>query len=243
MKHTQAVFSVKFEPVKAIRDYGKTIECILKDLYMPLNVLPIPESVFYDVPRMVAESKFKHSQISLSQLSIDIVANFDDEFSSNYEKIATYIKERALLAKEVLAAVGLKDYLYLGLLDNVELDLKRQDPVSFMKSFLSEEQREKKVHEVVLRTSSLERKKFFVNKQYSTFERYNTNFPSQALASFKEESEKVSGVVLSLDINNRYEFLYHETKQPLSRFEEEIDEILNILKSELQKEVSDDERK
>ena len=43
MKHTQAVFSVKFEPIKNIRDYASKIEPVISDAYMFFTVLPVPD--------------------------------------------------------------------------------------------------------------------------------------------------------------------------------------------------------
>lgn len=236
MKHTQAVFSVKFEPIKNIRDYASKIEPVISGAYMFFTVLPVPEVVLYDVPRMTAESKSKHSRFSVSLLSADIVINFDEEFSSDYAKVEAYIRERALLAKKVLEAIEVKEYLYLGVVNNIELDTKGKKPVEFMRDFVTDKS-DPSAREITLRTVVLEDDKYFIAKQYTTFERYDIDaFPSAALISFDKEAKKESGVALSVDVNSRYGFSYRRNKKSIAEFETELDDILNIAKREIQKE-------
>lgn len=235
MKHTQAVFSVKFEPIREIRDSLRDIENSIKESYLPLNLLPVPEDVFYDVPRMVAESKFKHSRLSVSQLSVDIVMNFDDDFSSDYAKVEGYIRERASLAKKILETLGVNEYLYFGIINNIELDTDEKSPVDFMREFVSNKC-DPNAREITLRSVVLKDDKYFISKQYTTFERYDLNFPSPALICFDKNKIKDSGVALSLDINNRYGFSYLKRKNQISTYEEELEKILNMGKIEIDKE-------
>lgn len=237
MKHTQAVFSVKFEPIKNIRDYASKIEPIISDAYMCFTVLPVPETVLYDMPRMTAESKSKHSRLSVSLLSVDIVMNFDDEFSSDYAKVESYIRERALLAKKVLETIGVKEYLYLGVVNNIELDTKEKKPIEFMRDFVTDKS-DPNAREITLRTVVLKDDKYFVAKQYMIFERYDANaFPSAALISFNEAERKESGVALSVDVNSRFGFSYHRKKKDIAEFETELNDVLSISKREIQKEA------
>lgn len=236
MKYTQSVFSVKFEPIKEIRDRVHDIENVIKDAYLPMSLLPVPEDVFYDVPRMVAESKFKHSRLSVTQLSVDIVMNFDNEFSFDYEKIEKYIKERALLAKKVLETLNVKEYLYFGVINNIELDTNGKTSVNFMREFVSNKC-DPDAREITLRTVVLKEDKYFISKQYTTFERYDMNFPSPALICFDKNKKKGNGVALSLDVNNRYGFSYCNGRNSIYSYEEELEKILNIGKKEINKEV------
>lgn len=162
--------------------------------------------------------------------------SFDDEFSFDYTKVDQYIKERALLAKKVLETLDVKEYLYFGIINNIELNTHGKQPVNFMRELVSNEC-DPDAREITLRTVVLKEEKYFIGKQYTTFERYDMNFPSPALICFDKNKKKDSGVALSLDVNNRYGFSYLNRKNPISSYEEELEKILNMEKTEIDKEV------
>ena len=71
-----------------------------------VQVMPIPDDFAAEAPRVVFTSHKAHSQISFSQISVDLTVNFDGEYRNNFELTKSYIQKRVYLLKQVLNDIG-----------------------------------------------------------------------------------------------------------------------------------------
>jgi len=80
MKFIQAQFSLKYEPQLKIRRFANDIEDCLQQYYGIPQTNTLPDEYDLETPRVMISSKNGHSQISFSPISVDFIANFDNEF-------------------------------------------------------------------------------------------------------------------------------------------------------------------
>ncbi|MCI9052558.1 MAG: hypothetical protein HFI05_11700 [Lachnospiraceae bacterium] len=237
MEFVQAQFSLKYEPHMKIRRNANQIEDLLKEHYGVPQVMPIPDDFAAEAPRVVFTSHKAHSQISFSQISVDLTVNFDGEYRNNFELTKSYIQKRVYLLKQVLNDIGIKEYYFFGLTYNARLDIGKDKPLEYIKTLLGDNlSKEENLYEVLQRVALVEEKKFFVNQQVSTFREYQNsgkNIPN--LLDFSNSKLISEGVSISLDINNRYSFLYKGTNTKMQEFDVEFEKIYSLMEQNFKK--------
>ena len=108
MRFVQAQFSLKYEPQIKIRRYVNDIEDFLQEHYGTPQMVPLPDEVSPESPRIILYSKNGHSQISFSQISVDFIVNFDNDFLSDFRKTQEYIQRRVALVIKLLHKIDIK---------------------------------------------------------------------------------------------------------------------------------------
>lgn len=235
MKFVQAQFSLKYEPQLKIRRSANQIEDLLQDYYGASQVMPIPDDIAAEAPRVILTSHGGHSQINFSQIAVELTARFDGDYVDNYESTKLYFQKRVERLIEVLHAIGIDEYYFFGLSYNLHLDIGEEEPIEYIRSFLGGELLEKdQLYEVMQRVASLEDNKFFINQQISTFKEYqgnSVNIPD--LIDFSNSKLVAEGVNVSLDVNNRYSFLYNGTKTSMSEFDSDLSRIFELIEQNM----------
>lgn len=233
MKFVQAQFSLKFEPQLKIRRYVNDMEDYLCKYYGIPQTIPLPDDYELDAPRVILYSKNGHSQISFSLISVDFVVNFDDEFMNDFLKTKEYIQERVTLIASLLEKIGIKEYLFCGITYNAHLDIREQRPIDYIKKFLNNSISYEGLYEASQNVACVKDDKFFINQQIGTYKEFQgkldnvSNIPNL----FKITNDKMisEGISLSLDINNRYQYVYKNKKNLIDNCLSDVDKIFLLL--------------
>lgn len=208
MKYVQAQFSLKFEPKIRIRRSANQIEDILEEYYGPPQTMPIPDDFAAEAPRIVLNSKGGHSQISFSQISVDLTVNFDGEFSSDYELTKRYLLQRLNILKNLLKEIDITRYYFMGISYNIHLDTAEKTTNQFMAGILGSHMNGSDLYEASKRVTTVKDDKFFLNEQVGTFKEYQNKGNSiPNILNFTNSILIAEGVNLSLDVNDRYQYL------------------------------------
>lgn len=205
MKYMQAQFSLKFQPQTKIRRGVNQIEDALSEYYGPAEMTPIPDEIVPEAPRIILHSKHGHSQISFSQISVDLMVNFDDKYWEDFDATYKYTVERLSILKGLLKEINIEMFCFAGLTYNIHLDTEDCSPVQYVANLLSLETGDKNICEISRRITLIEEGAFFVNQQVGTFKEYQgVNIPD--LMNNQNSRLTAEGANLVLDINNRYAF-------------------------------------
>ena len=230
MKFVQAQFSLKYEPQLKIRRSANDIEDFLQQHYGTPQTMPLPDEFAPEAPRIILYSKNGHSQISFSQISVDFIANFDGEFLNNFTKTKEYIQERITLIIELLKKIGINEYLFCGVTYNAHLDIGAQSPIEFIKKYLGGDIPQEELYEVSQNIAYVKNDKFFVNQQIGTYKEFQGRSVGVPNLFEIESSAIVSeGVSLTLDINNRYQYVYQSKRNLISDCLTDVDAIFLLL--------------
>lgn len=235
MEFVQAQFSLKFEPKIRIRRNVNEIEDYLQEHYGTPQTMPIPDDFAAEAPRIVLKSKNGHSQISFSQISVDFTVNFDGEYREKFELTQEYILKRILILKELLEKIEINTFFFCGVSYNCYLDTMGKSNIDYISSILHIDQNEN-IYEASRRIASVYGEKFFVNEQVGTYKEYQSKGISiPNLIDFKNSKLVSEGISLSIDVNNRYEYLQFGKAECLDKFDELINEIFYLIESNLKK--------
>ena len=230
MKFVQAQFSLKYDQQIKIRRSANAIEDSLQQHYGTPQTMPIPDEFAPEAPRIVLYSKNGHSQVSFSQISVDFIVNFDNEFVSDFNKTKAYILERVSLIVELLKKIGINEYLFCGITYNARLDIGDKMPIEFITNYLGDDIPQGDLYEASRNIAIVKDNRFFVNQKIGTYKEFQGvpgTIPNLfELGSVRTVSE---GVSLALDINNRYDYVYHKKKNQINGCAKDINDLFSIL--------------
>lgn len=237
MEFIQAQFSLKFEPQIRIRRSSNQIEDFLGNCYGTPQTMPIPDDFAAEAPRIVLNSKNGHSQLSFSQISVDLNANFDNDFKNEFVLTKDYILKRIYILGKLLKEIGINNYYYAGVTYNIHLDTKGVNNIDYMKKILGDSVREEdKIYEAMQRMAIVEEERYFVNQQISTYKEYqgNGNVLPNLMNCFNSILVE-EGINLSIDVNDRYKYLYTGEKVPVDNLGILIDKLYEVIENKLKK--------
>lgn len=235
MEFVQAQFSLKYQPQIKIRRSVNEIEDYLQGHYGAPQTVPIPDDFAADAPRIILNSHNGHSQISFSQISVDFAANFDGEYRMNFDLTRQYFLERIGILKKLLEKIGICDYYFAGITYNMHLNTDPRDNISYMRQILGLDECQN-IYEANRRIATTIDYQFFVNEQIGTYKEYqNKGVSIPNLMDFTNSKLVDEGISLSLDINDRYEYLKTGASKKLDTFDVLISRIFNLVKAELEK--------
>lgn len=230
MKFVQAQFSLKYEPQLRIRRSANDIEDFLQQHYGTPQTMPLPDEFAPEAPRIILYSKNGHSQISFSQISVDFMVNFDNEFLNDFTKTKEYIQERITLIIELLKKIGINEYLFCGVTYNARLDIGEQKPIEFIKKYLGGDIPHDGLYEASQNIACVKDDKFFVNQQIGTYKEFQGR-PGVVPNLFEIGNSAIvsEGISLALDINNRYQYVYQNKKNSINDCLTDVDTIFSLL--------------
>ena len=232
MVFNQARFSLKYNRQPKIRRAANAIEDALQAHYMPPQTMPLTDDFDPAVPRIIVQSKGGHSKITFSQISVDLIVKFDNEYATDYEKTKDYIIKRVGLVLDVISGVDIREYLYCGITYNMLLDIGNETPIGYIKDLLGEKlpNDDHRLYEASRRVVTVKDNKYFINQDIGTYRELRGNIgvsPELFVVGKKEDSAE--GVILSLDINNRYQHIYDPKINYIQNCSNEVDNIFSII--------------
>lgn len=233
MEFVQAQFSLKYQPQIKIRRSVNEIEDYLQEHYGTPQTVPIPDDFAAEAPRIILNSHNGHSQISFSQISVDFTVSFDGDYRTDFGLTQEYILERIGILKDLLERIGICDFYFAGITYNMHLNTEHQDYISYMRKILGLDEC-KNMYEATRRVATTVDNQFFVNEQIGTYKEYQNKGASiPNLMDFVNSKLVDEGINLSIDINNRFEYLQTGESKKLDTFDAIITKIYNLIKNEL----------
>ena len=230
MRFVQAQFSLKYQPQIKIRRSANDIEDFLQQYYGTPQTMPLPDEFAPEAPRIILYSKNGHSQISFSQISVDFIVNFDNDFLNDFKKTQGYIQERISLIIELLKKININEYLFCGITYNAHLDIGTQTSIDHIRGFLGGDIPKIGLYEASQNIVWIENDKFFINQQIGTYKEFQGR-PGIVPNLFEIGKGTVisEGVSLALDINTRYQYVYKNKKNSIDDCSKDVDTIFTLL--------------
>ncbi|MBR0092923.1 MAG: hypothetical protein IJP92_14620 [Lachnospiraceae bacterium] len=235
MEFVQAQFSLKFEPRIRIRRDANAIEDFLNERYGPPQTIPMPDDFAAEAPRIILTSKYGHSQISFSQLSVDFTVGFDRDYRVDFGKTKHYITERLELVRGVLEQIGIADFYYCGITYNAHIDTNGLSTENYIREKISiPADQSAQLYEALQRTAIVIDDKLFYNEQIGTYKEFQNAGPPSLMTV--NNSQLVSeGVNLMVDVNNRYEFMKSGSKTPIADYTGLISVFYSVIEKAIEK--------
>lgn len=211
-----------------IMEYRKKFansEDILQQYFMPSTILPIPEQVQDEVPRIIAQTKNGHSVLNIALSVSSFITNHNGEFLSDWNKCKEYLAQRCSDIYQIIESMTENNNTFVGLITNVEIDDLDGTGLEILKKSLFGEDTEKmgKLYDLSCKLTYVYKRRYYINITLQNLREFSVQQYSNGRTCITGERKHT--ISASIDINDRYAAnndMDYESKK------EAFDEILQI---------------
>lgn len=190
-----------------IMEYRKKFansEEILQQYFMPSTILPIPDQVPEEVPRIIAQTKSGHSVLNIALSVASFTTNYNGEFVSDWNKCKEYLAQRCSDIYKIIDNMTENNNIFVGLITNVEIDdLEKTGLEVLKKSLCSEEARKMgELYDLSYKLTYILKKRYYINITLQNLRKFYAQQYSNGRTCITGERKHT--VAVSIDINDRY---------------------------------------
>ena len=206
-KYIQNSFNIFFSRQPEIRRRANDFEDKLKGLYFQPHIVPVPDDLDPEVPRMLFGSEHGFSQIIVSQVTLVLNVIYSPDWQIDISKGRQYLFERVPILFELLDILkGEKPY-FCGLSTRVHLSTKAEDKniiEDLKKLFLRNSM--DSTYDVQVKITNLLSQRFFSNMAVQNYRSWKLEGPQQGIIRFPQNEASDRGIEIYGDLNDRYAF-------------------------------------
>ncbi len=208
--YVRSSFALNFAQQVDIRRRANDFEDILRGKgYIQPQIIPVPDNLDPEIPRMIFASQDTFSHIVISQINATLNLRHPPECRKNIAKCKRYLLDRSPIPFELLRVLEEVKPYFCGLISVVRLPslveddeiLKRMAELSLGGDYTPD------VHDIVLKTTRIVSDRFFSNVTWKNFRAWRNIEPAPSRfrpLSTRAASER--GIEILIDFNDRYKF-------------------------------------
>lgn len=213
MKNNNITITFWFNEIKDVKEVRNKFDEKLSDDFNPFNLTGVGLDVDPIVPRIISNTKGRHTNLQCSLINLQLNTIFDNNFNYDINKCLDYTKEKALKVLKILKdEIGI-EILYSAIFLNCERDSENPIEEVFKQYNIN---LNNEVKEIGLRFSELiENKYYFItslnnSSVVSITKKIEPNSQPQRivipLISKREMTIEKEIVSYSFEINDKYDY-------------------------------------
>ena len=206
-KYIQNSFNIFFSRQPDIRRRANDFEDKLKGFYFQPHIIPVPDDLDPEVPRMLFGSEHGFSQIIASQVTLVLNVIYSPDWQVDILKGRQYLFERVPILFGLLDILkGEKPY-FCGLSTRVHLSTKTKDEeiIEHLKKLFLKDSTHS-MYDVQLKITTALSGRFFSNITLQNYRSWKIEGPQQGIIRFPQNEAPDRGIEISGDFNDRYAF-------------------------------------
>lgn len=237
-------FSITFNRQLDIRRRANDIEDFLKSKlpkhYSLPMVVPLPDEVDPQLPRLIFSSTHGYSQIVISQVTISLNVKYSPDYQLDTTKRKEYLKKRIPILFELIEYLGQIYPYFSGLITRIDLDAPKLEDSQIIghliNLFLKNTQYD--LHDLEIKITKVIDEQFFSNIVIRNFKEWQFLEPPKEVHRLSTGSAVRKGIQIIGDFNDR--FAFNEKKDYFSQSDvvdkiiykafAEIDSIINCIR-------------
>jgi hypothetical protein len=206
-KYIQNSFNVFFSRQPDIRRRANDFEDKLKGRYFQPQIIPVPDDLDPEFPRMLFGSEHGFSQIIATQVNLVLNVTYSPDWQIDISKGRQYLFERAPILFELLDILKGEKPCFCGLSTRVHLSTKAEDEEiieHLEKLFLRNSMNS--IYDFQLKTANVLSQRFFSNMTLQNYRSWKREGPRQGIIRLPQNEASDRGMEISGDFNDRYAF-------------------------------------
>jgi len=179
-------------------------EDILQQYFMPSTILPIPEQVQDEVPRIIAQTKNGHSVLNIALSVSSFITNYNGEFVSDWNKCKEYLTQRCSDIYQIIDNMTENNNTFVGLITNVEIDDLDGTGLEILRKSLFGEKTEKmgELYDLSCKLTYVYKNRYYINITLQNLREFSVQQYSNGRTCIT--GERKHAISASIDINDRY---------------------------------------
>jgi hypothetical protein len=222
-RYIQNSFSIAFHRDIGIRRRANQFEDLLREKfeghYGQPQIIPIPDEIDPEVPRMIFGSRHGFSQIIVSQISMTLNVTYSPDWQTDILKGKDYLQKRTVALFSLLKALGDVPAFFSGLITRARLytNIQEMNFLQLIRDRINFNFVTDPVHDVMFKETTVSQEKFFSNITIQNFRGWNNQQAIQEIPRFARNTAIEHGIEIVGDFNDRY--AYNESKDYYSSSE------------------------
>lgn len=186
-----------------IRRESNKIEDILTGKYFQPQVIPVPDEMDAQIPRLIFTSTHGFSQIVISQINAALNAKYSPDWQENISKGRNYLLERI---DELVSITKEYEPSYCGLTTIVRIPIERKDKeiIKVLNTGYGKFTMLTNFHDFHIKYTTHTKGKYFNNMTIKNFRLWDQMQEGPGLLSTKSAFNR--GIEIKNDFNNRYAY-------------------------------------
>jgi hypothetical protein len=214
-KYIQNRFSVTYARCQNIRRLANSFEDLLSEHfsghYNQPQIIPIPDELDPEVPRIVFGSKHGFSQIVISQIGITLSVTYSPDWQENICKGQQYLEERLPAIYCLLDSISKEseiEIFFCGLVTRVRLqtEIEEGDFLDHVKKRYLQNNEERRIYDITIKTTNVIEDKFFCNTTIQNYRNWKSPDDSKGVPRLPVSTVNELGLEIVLDFNDRYAY-------------------------------------
>ena len=209
-KYIRNSFGISFQRQPDIRRNANKFEDILQEHYFQPQIIPVPDDLAPEVPRIIFGSQHGFSQIIVSQINVTLNVEYSLDWQEDISKGKKYLMDRVPILFKLLEIFEEANPHFCGLVTLVRLSAKAEfdeDTVlNSMTSFLHGNTSTEGLHDILLKTTTIVSGQFFNNITLKNYRLWKTEGRQDVLQRLSRGEVFEHGIEIVGDFNDRYRF-------------------------------------
>lgn len=213
---------------------SNALEDLLGNKYLQPHVLPVPDELDPEIPRLVFGSKHGFSRIIVSQVSCKLAVVYSKDWQEEIEKPREYLLERVSLLFEILKVTKIDSAFFCGLNSQINISTDQNDDhiLSHISSLYLKDYNPQNTHDLEIKSTAIIDDRFFSNITIKNFRKWTLAVSSNEVLGLSRDSATERGISIIGDFNDRY--LFNE-REKYHTNQETVSNIINLGIDELNK--------
>ena len=211
-RYIQNSFSVTMERQVDIRRRANDFEDLLKEKtgghYGQPQVVPVPDELDPEVPRLIFGSRHGFSQILISQISMTLTVNYSPEWQLDISKGQAYLFERTKALFTLLDLLNKSPLFFSGLTTRVRIASTETDYaiIARLRRLYGISSKNSNIHDLMFKVTNVHKDRFFSNMMVQNYRVWKIFDQPQMLLRLPLNEARERGVEIINDFNDRYAF-------------------------------------
>jgi hypothetical protein len=213
MRYIQNSFSIAFQRQPQVRRLANNFEDILKNNfeghYGQPQVIPIPDELDPEIPRMIFGSKHGFSQVIISQINMTLNVTYSPDWQTDIDKGRGYLKERVSALYVLLSAFGNVPVYFAGLTTRAisPVNVSESDLLQTVYRRIAQPRLTSEgIHDINFRMTTIVEDKYFNNISVKNYRTWKLQDGFEGLPRLSRTSADEWGIEIIGDFNDRYSF-------------------------------------
>lgn len=222
-----------------ITEYRKKFvfyEDILSTNFLPPTILPVPEQVQDEVPRIIVQTKNGHSILNISLSVASLTTNYNGEFIGDWGKCREYLEKRCSDVYDIIGKMTDGNNTFVGLVTNVEIDDIEKTGLEILKESLYGEKVAKlgNLCDLSCKFTYVYKNRYYINIILENLREFYVQQYQNGRTCIQGEKRHI--ISASIDVNDRYA-ANHDINYVSGK--DAFDEILNITSNIIDNKLTD----
>jgi len=207
-RYIQNSFNVVFPRQPSIRRLANEFEDKLKCSYAQPQIVPIPDDLDPEVPRMIFGSQHGYSQIIVSQISIALSVTYSPDWQEDISKGQRYLLDKVSTIFDLLSLLDQVKPCFSGLTTRVNLSSQQNDKQIVKRltdAFLRNSEFDD-LDEIQVKIARITEARFYSNITIHNYRTWKFEAPPQGPVRYSRGKSVERGIQVIGDFNDRHRF-------------------------------------